>query len=86
MEIKIGESEKILSEIFQQAKDNAPAVIFFDEIDALFGHRESDESASSACQMVKIYFYVHYSVADWQNCCIKTDDFAIIVGIRFDRT
>lgn len=50
--LKIGESEKILSEIFQQAKDNAPSVIFFDEIDALFGHRESDESATSACQMV----------------------------------
>lgn len=32
----VGGSVKRLTEIFQRAKDNAPAIIFFDEIDGLF--------------------------------------------------
>jgi proteasome-associated ATPase len=35
----VGESERITKELFRQAKDRAPAIIFFDEIDALFTTR-----------------------------------------------
>ncbi len=36
-----GEGSKKITEIFQKVKDNAPAVIFFDEIDAIAGKREN---------------------------------------------
>ncbi len=36
-----GESEKMIHEIFERASRNTPAIIFFDEIDAILGNRES---------------------------------------------
>lgn len=38
---EIGESEKSLSQVFRRAKLAAPCVIFFDEIQAMFGDRSS---------------------------------------------
>ncbi len=35
-----GESEERLREVFEKAADNAPAIIFFDEIDSIAGKRE----------------------------------------------
>lgn len=35
-----GESEKGLRDIFEEASDNAPSIIFFDELDAIAGKRE----------------------------------------------
>jgi transitional endoplasmic reticulum ATPase len=35
-----GESEKGLRDIFEEAYDNAPSIIFFDELDAIAGKRE----------------------------------------------
>jgi SpoVK/Ycf46/Vps4 family AAA+-type ATPase len=46
---QVGESERILADIFQRARQSAPAVVFFDEIDAVFGSRGSE---SSSCQKV----------------------------------
>ncbi len=34
----VGGSVKRLSEIFQRARDNAPSIVFFDEMDGLFPH------------------------------------------------
>lgn len=40
----VGESEKALRELFERARQTAPTIVFFDEIDALAGHRgESHE-------------------------------------------
>jgi SpoVK/Ycf46/Vps4 family AAA+-type ATPase len=35
----VGESERLVKELFRQAKEHAPAIIFFDEIEALFTTR-----------------------------------------------
>lgn len=35
----VGESERITKEIFRQARDKAPSIVFFDEIEALFTTR-----------------------------------------------
>ncbi|XP_065662084.1 nuclear valosin-containing protein-like isoform X2 [Hydra vulgaris] len=45
----VGESEKAVRQVFQRAKNSAPCVIFFDEIDALCPRRSEtgDSSASS---------------------------------------
>src|SRR5256712_11298696 len=32
----VGESERIVKEIFRQAREKAPSIVFFDEIEALF--------------------------------------------------
>ena len=36
----VGESEKAVREVFERARQSAPAIIFFDEIDAIAGDRE----------------------------------------------
>ena len=35
----VGESESRVSDVFQRARDNAPAIVLFDEIDAIAGER-----------------------------------------------
>jgi SpoVK/Ycf46/Vps4 family AAA+-type ATPase len=39
LDLYIGESEKNLHRIFEMARDNAPAILFFDEVDALAADR-----------------------------------------------
>ncbi|TQQ82549.1 AAA family ATPase [Halonotius terrestris] len=48
----VGESEKGVREIFSKARENAPTVIFFDEIDAIATQRGSGDSDSSVSERV----------------------------------
>jgi transitional endoplasmic reticulum ATPase len=42
-----GESEEQLREVFERARENAPTIIFFDEIDSIAGARGEDEGAEN---------------------------------------
>jgi ATP-dependent 26S proteasome regulatory subunit len=51
LDMWIGNSERNLRELFQQARYNKPCVLFFDEVDAL-GGRRSDMAGGGARQLV----------------------------------
>ncbi len=48
----VGESEKMLREVFKKAKQASPCIIFFDEIDALSGERNAEGADSGVSQRV----------------------------------
>lgn len=48
LDMYIGESERKLHAIFEQARRSAPAVLFFDEIEAIGARRQAAREASSA--------------------------------------
>lgn len=51
LDMWIGNSERNLRELFQQARYNTPCVVFFDEVDAL-GGRRSDMQSGSGRQLI----------------------------------
>ncbi|WP_276301383.1 AAA family ATPase [Halorussus lipolyticus] len=42
-----GESEERLREVFEQARENAPTIVFFDEIDAIAGERDEESDVEN---------------------------------------
>ncbi|WP_437911977.1 ATP-binding protein [Sorangium sp. So ce302] len=48
LDMYIGESERKLHAIFEKARSSAPAVLFFDELEALAGKRQHTREATSA--------------------------------------
>lgn len=51
LEMWIGTSERNLHALFEQARDNNPCVLFFDEVDAL-GARRSDMHGGAGRQLI----------------------------------
>ncbi|PSQ44091.1 AAA family ATPase [Halobacteriales archaeon SW_7_68_16] len=48
----VGESERAVREVFGRARQNAPAIVFFDEIDAISPERSGDADADAAERVV----------------------------------
>lgn len=48
----VGESEKGVREVFKKARENAPTVVFFDEIDSIAAERGSDTTSSGVTERV----------------------------------
>ena len=48
----LGESEKAIRKIFQKARQTAPCILFFDEIDAVATKRGSDEDNGTSSRIV----------------------------------
>ncbi|NXP43710.1 SPA5L protein, partial [Heliornis fulica] len=48
----VGDSEKILSQIFRQARANTPAIIFLDEIDSILGSRSHCKTGHGVSERV----------------------------------
>ncbi|XP_012584135.1 PREDICTED: spermatogenesis-associated protein 5-like protein 1 [Condylura cristata] len=48
----VGDSEKVLSQVFQQARANTPAIVFLDEIDSILGSRSVDKTECNVQERV----------------------------------
>lgn len=53
----VGESERLVKQLFEMARANKPSIIFIDEVDSMCGSRDSG-SASEASNRVKTEFLV----------------------------
>ncbi|XP_007472559.2 ribosome biogenesis protein SPATA5L1 [Monodelphis domestica] len=48
----VGDSEKVLAQVFQQARANTPAIVFLDEIDSILGSRSISNTENSIQERV----------------------------------
>ena len=52
---KIGESEKVLVDVFRTAKESSPCFIFFDEIDAIFTSKDQSNLNTNSSVFILIF-------------------------------
>lgn len=50
----VGEGAKVISEVFEEAKELDKCIIFFDELDAIACSRDSDDSSHSREQLIQL--------------------------------
>ncbi|MBC8206406.1 MAG: AAA family ATPase [Kiritimatiellaeota bacterium] len=89
----LGESEENLRAIFDTAREKAPSVIFFDEIDAIAQTRSSSESNRHGAMFVNQLLTLMDGMETYENVCVIAStnrpellDEAIMRPGRFDYT
>lgn len=56
----LGESEKLVKNLFEMAREQSPSIVFIDEVDSLCGSRNDNESESA--RRIKTEFLVQMQV------------------------
>uniref|UniRef100_A0A2K5NBG4 Nuclear valosin-containing protein-like n=1 Tax=Cercocebus atys TaxID=9531 RepID=A0A2K5NBG4_CERAT len=81
----VGESERAVRQVFQRAKNSAPCVIFFDEVDALCPRRSDREWFTDSFSTINL-FYVLSQVFLMKSSLRNIIDPAILRPGRLDKT
>merc|ERR1711997_594126 len=67
----LGESEKLVNELFSMAREHKPSIIFIDEVDSLCGSRSDNESESA--RRIKTEFFVQMQVGISEPRALRKD-------------
>lgn len=60
----VGEAEKIVDRVFQMARENAPCVVFIDELDGLCKNRSLPNLPQHAATLTTAFLTAHNQIAD----------------------